>query len=129
MTTPDLGDFVSMGEAYLNHFFGVWIELAILLDVLAVGIGFQLAAARGVFSLARDGVLPKALASTNKRSQPIGGVVTGPKGPEAGVWVIAETTDLPTKFAKIVVTDDQGRYALPELPKAIWSGLALASAM
>ena len=40
----------------------------------------------------------------------IGGVVTGPNGPEAGVWVIAETTDLPTKFAKIVVTDDQGRY-------------------
>ena len=53
----------------------------------------------------------------------IGGVVTGASGPEAGVWVIAETTDLPTKFAKIVVTDDQGRYMLPELPKAkyqIW---------
>jgi hypothetical protein len=48
----------------------------------------------------------------------IGGVVTGPKGPEAGVWVIAETTDLPTKYAKIVVTDDQGRYVLPDLPKA-----------
>ena len=44
-------------------------------------------------------------------------------GPEAGVWVIAETTDLPTKFAKIVVTDDQGRYLIPDLPKAnynIW---------
>src|SRR5438132_3272634 len=48
----------------------------------------------------------------------IGGVVTSPNGPEAGVWVIAETTDLPTKFAKMVVTDDQGRYVLPELPKA-----------
>jgi hypothetical protein len=48
----------------------------------------------------------------------IGGVVSGPGGPEAGVWVIAETTDLPTKFAKIVVTDDRGRYLLPELPKA-----------
>ncbi len=48
----------------------------------------------------------------------LGGVVTGPKGPEAGVWVIAETTDLPTKFAKIVVTDDQGRYVVPDLPKA-----------
>ena len=47
----------------------------------------------------------------------IGGVVTTTKGPEAGVWVIAETTDLPTKFAKIVVTDDQGRYLIPELPK------------
>ena len=48
----------------------------------------------------------------------LGGVVTGPNGPEAGVWVIAETTDLPTKFAKIVVTDDQGRYVIPDLPKA-----------
>src|SRR5712672_2807227 len=48
----------------------------------------------------------------------IGGVVTGPGGPEAGVWVIAETTDLGTKFAKMVVTDDQGRYVLPDLPKA-----------
>src|SRR5262249_25185937 len=48
----------------------------------------------------------------------IGGVVTGPGGPEAGVWVIAETMDLPTKFARIVVTDDQGRYVVPDLPKA-----------
>ena len=48
----------------------------------------------------------------------ISGVVTSSKGPEAGVWVIAETTDLPTRFAKIVVTDAQGRYALPELPPA-----------
>ena len=46
----------------------------------------------------------------------IGGVVTGAKGPEAGVWVIAETKDLPTKYVKIVATDDQGRYVLPDLP-------------
>jgi hypothetical protein len=48
----------------------------------------------------------------------IGGVVTGPKGPEAGVWVIAETTDLPTRLIKSVVTDDQGRYVIPDLPTA-----------
>jgi hypothetical protein len=48
----------------------------------------------------------------------LGGVVTGPNGPEAGVWVIAETTDLPTKFAKVVVTDDHGRYVIPDLPDA-----------
>lgn len=46
------------------------------------------------------------------------GVVTGSHGPEAGVWVIAETSDLPTRYVKIVVTDDQGRYVMPELPAA-----------
>jgi hypothetical protein len=51
----------------------------------------------------------------------IGGVVTSANGPEAGVWVIAETTDLPTRFAKMVVTDDQGRYVIPDLPKASYS--------
>ena len=51
----------------------------------------------------------------------IGGVVTGSRGPEAGVWVIAETLDLPTKFSKTVVTDDQGRYLVPDLPKASYN--------
>ena len=51
----------------------------------------------------------------------IGGVVRSPSGPEAGVWVIAETTELPTKFAKMVVTDDQGRYVIPDLPTANYS--------
>lgn len=48
----------------------------------------------------------------------IGGTVTGPDGPEAGVWVIAETENLPTKFARIVVTDEAGRYLIPDLPEA-----------
>jgi hypothetical protein len=48
----------------------------------------------------------------------IAGTVRGPSGPEAGVWVIAETGDLPTPFARIVVTDDEGRYLVPDLPDA-----------
>lgn len=48
----------------------------------------------------------------------IGGVVTGPEGPEAGVWVIAETGQLPTPFVRIVVTDEEGRYVVPDLPDA-----------
>ncbi|MBM3776774.1 MAG: carboxypeptidase regulatory-like domain-containing protein [Acidimicrobiia bacterium] len=50
----------------------------------------------------------------------IGGVVQGPTGPEAGVWVIAETDDLPTKLRKIVVTDDRGRFLVPDLPRATY---------
>src|SRR5271169_2173986 len=58
------------------------------------------------------------------KSSDIGGVVSSSKGPEAGVWVIAETTDLPTRYIKEVVTDDRGRYLVPDLPKAnytVWA--------
>ena len=48
----------------------------------------------------------------------ISGMVSGPNGPEAGVWVIAETRELPTKFARIVVTDEHGRFLVPDLPQA-----------
>jgi len=54
----------------------------------------------------------------------IGGVVSGPRGPEAGVWVIAETRDLGVRYIKSVVTDDQGRYVVPDLPAAkyqVWA--------
>jgi hypothetical protein len=51
----------------------------------------------------------------------LGGVVTSSNGAEAGVWVIAETAGLPTKFAKAVITDDLGRYVIPELPKATYN--------
>ncbi len=56
--------------------------------------------------------------SIERDDDDIAGVVTGASGPEAGVWVIAETSDLPTKFARIVVTDDEGRYLIPDLPRA-----------
>ncbi|MEE8439565.1 MAG: carboxypeptidase-like regulatory domain-containing protein, partial [Micropepsaceae bacterium] len=54
----------------------------------------------------------------------IGGVVSGPNGPEAGVWVVAETNELDVRYIKIVVTDDEGRYVLPDLPEAnydVWA--------
>src|ERR687897_934592 len=82
----------------------------------------------GLASLAAAVVVATSFTWVNAQQRPavtvaldpddIGGVVTSTKGPEAGVWVIAETTDLPTKFAKMVVTDDQGRYLLPDLPAA-----------
>ena len=62
--------------------------------------------------------LPATTTPVQVGENDIGGVVTGAKGPEAGVWVIAETSELPTKFVRIVVTDDQGRYLIPDLPKA-----------
>lgn len=62
-----------------------------------------------------------ALDSVGAGSAHISGSVTSPKGPEAGVWVIAETTELPTRFARIVVTDDKGRYLIPDLPNVSYS--------
>ena len=87
-------------------------------EVLLLGVA-ALAIAAIVTSLPAPTSAQKA-ATVAIDSDDIGGVVLSSKGPEAGVWVIAETTELPTKFAKIVVTDDQGRYVIPDLPKATY---------
>jgi hypothetical protein len=66
----------------------------------------------------------KAAGPLNVGPHSIGGTVTGPTGPEAGVWVIAETSDLGNHLVKVVVTDDQGRFMVPDLPDAkykLWS--------
>jgi hypothetical protein len=91
MRTTGLG-YVGLGAAVMG----------VLLAVSAVRLSGQSPTSR-VVSLDQDD---------------IGGVVTSTAGPEAGVWVIAETTDLPTTFARIVVTDEHGRYVLPDLPQA-----------
>ena len=67
---------------------------------------------------------PAASATASTPADAIAGVVTSARGPEAGVWVIAETNDFKTRFAKIVVTDDQGRFLIPSLPQAnymVWA--------
>lgn len=66
-------------------------------------------------------IVNNLFAQLKVKSDEIGGVVTSANGPEAGVWVIAETTDLPTRYIKEVVTDDRGRYLLPSLPAATYS--------
>jgi len=81
--------------------------------MVAVGITVILAACAAELG-SQQGAEPAVLVGEND----LGGVVTSANGPEAGVWVIAETTDLPTKYAKIVATDDRGRYVMPDLPKA-----------
>src|SRR5258706_6514748 len=75
-----------------------------------------------LFGVSRPGhSAKKPAAAIPMNSSDIAGVVTSSKGPEAGVWVIAETKDLGTGYRKIVVTDDQGRYLAPNLPKANYS--------
>jgi hypothetical protein len=83
-----------------------------------VCVGLAALSAAAILAARTDLQAQQAAGAVNVGINDIGGVVTGPGGPEAGVWVIAETIDLPTKFAKMVVTDDQGRYLIPELPNA-----------
>ena len=83
------------------------------LGMVALGIAVLLTA-----SQARLSAQPTSDPAIRIGAGDLGGVVASANGPEAGVWVIAETTDLSTRFAKIVVTDDQGRYVVPDLPKA-----------
>lgn len=88
-------------------------------QLLTVGIVIGVAVCAGVVSGTRALQTPGN--ATVVDGDDLAGTVTGPSGPEAGVWVIAHTTDLATPFAKIVVTDDQGRYLVPDLPKANYS--------
>lgn len=89
-------------------------------NVLCVGIAISIAAA--VYLTApRFDLRAQQRAAVQIDSDDIGGVVASSNGSEAGVWVIAETTDLPTRYIKEVVTDDRGRYVIPDLPKAKYS--------
>ena len=84
--------------------------------VVAPGVALFLSASATSIRAVQQPAAPVAIDNDD-----LGGVVTGASGPEAGVWVIAETSDLPTKYVKIVVTDDRGRYVMPDLPKASYS--------
>jgi hypothetical protein len=82
-------------------------------SLLSIGVGAVLIASSSRLGAQQDAV--------SIGEADLGGLVASANGPEAGVWVIAETTDLSTKLAKIVVTDDRGRYLIPDLPKANYS--------
>jgi hypothetical protein len=97
-----------MRQSCLKYSVGIWSIVALTAVVFTLFVSIHRMEARP----------QKAAGTVTVSADSIGGVVSSSKGVEAGVWVVAETTDLPTKFRKIVVTDDQGRYLLPELPKA-----------
>ena len=78
-----------------------------------------------VGSLAAAAIVASAAGLVSSTQSPleagdIDGVVRSPQGSEAGVWVIAETDDLDTGFRKIVVTDGDGRFLVPDLPTATY---------
>ena len=84
----------------------------LFLTILFAGMLAQVKANTSTTSLSDQSPVP---------ANEITGVVSGPRGRESGVWVIAETSELPTTFRKIVVTDERGRFLLPDLPRANYS--------
>jgi hypothetical protein len=89
------------------------IKAALYTTVATVALGLLLG-----YPVAIEAQQAQPAATVAIDGDDIGGVVTSRVGPEAGVWVIAETTELGTRFAKMVVTDAAGRYVIPDLPKA-----------
>ena len=92
--------------------------------VLTLAAALAFVAALGSLFLFTRSYAQQPAADVAIDADDIGGVVTGPKGPEAGVWVIAETRDLPVRYIKSVVTDDRGRFVVPDLPAAnyqVWA--------
>jgi len=88
----------------MNTHFGIAAAVAVL------------AAAPAPQAMAQQNLSPAARVAID--DDDIGGVVASRFGPEAGVWVIAETKELGTRFARMVVTDDLGRFVIPDLPRA-----------
>ncbi len=85
---------------------------------LVLGAAVSIALVSGVLATSQR---PSAVSAVAIDADDIGGVVTGSTGPEAGVWVIAETRDLAVRYIKTVVTDDRGRFVVPDLPKATYT--------
>ncbi|MEO2199165.1 MAG: hypothetical protein ABGY72_24185 [bacterium] len=92
-------------------------------DALRASVVFGIAAA-GLVAVAACGTQAPGTGSEPTPegvpgdARSISGVVRNGERGEAGVWVIAETDSLPTHFQRIVVTDDQGRFLVPDLPDA-----------
>src|SRR2546423_11588584 len=88
-----------------------------------------LAALLAASPMTRPSAQPGSHVAVSIDGDDIGGGVTSTHGPEAGAWVIAETTEPGTRFARIAVTDGHGRYVIPDLPQATNSVWLLASGL
>jgi amino acid transporter len=65
----------TLANQYVGNWLSVIVDLVIPLDALSVAIAFTVGASRGFFALGRDGLLPRALATTSRHDTPLGGNV------------------------------------------------------
>jgi amino acid transporter len=101
-------DFGPIAQEYVGRWLSVLVELAVVLDIIAVGIGFQAAGARGIFTLSRDGLLPKPLARVNARRVPANASYV------VGVISVVAVFISLAKYKTGALLDPQGNVALPE---------------
>jgi amino acid transporter len=63
----------TLAARYVGKGLSTVIDLVVLLDSISVAIAFVVTGSRLFFALARDGLLPRAIARTSARDTPIGG--------------------------------------------------------
>lgn len=111
-------DFAVLGEFYVARWLGVLVELAIILDILAVGIGFAAGTSRGLFTLARDGLLPSRLSAVNRADVPttasltVGAIGLAVIVVGLVVYGTAATDGLPDVFNEFLVTTTLGGFVI-----------------
>ncbi len=111
-------DFAVLGEFYVGRWLGILIELAVILDILAVGIGFAAATSRGLFTLGRDGLLPRQLQAVNTKDVPtvaalvVGAVALAVILIGLVVYGTEVTEGLPDAFNTFLVTSTIGAFVI-----------------
>src|SRR5215212_3095995 len=118
----------TLAKQYVGNWLSVIVDLAIVLDAISVAIAFTVAASRGWFALARDGLLPRFLATTTRHNTPLGGnLVILAAGIVAlifaGVTSYGAAVKLPDEIEAFSITAAAGSY----LVELIYIFLALAA--
>jgi amino acid transporter len=110
--------FGELGERYVGHSLGWLVNLAIVLDLLSVLIAFTLAASRLLMSLAREGLLPRAVARTSPRyHSPVGGLAVIAAWALlvmlwAGLTRYGDSVGLPNILQAILILSATGSYLI-----------------
>jgi amino acid transporter len=89
-----------LGDRYVGAPLGALMELAVLVDLVAVAGAYGNHVGRGIFALARDGLLPARLATRSRYDSPFGGLVVGFLG---GMAVLVATAGLDDRIVAIEV--------------------------
>lgn len=117
----------NLAETYVGDWLATVIGLAIIFDLVSVGLAFFVTACRGFYALSRDGFLPKALGRTSRFGTPVGGllavlVIAGLTLLWAATTHLGDQVGLPNPFQAFLIMVAAGSFVI----EAIYVALALA---